>query len=187
MYSTATEEQIVAQVKQGDERAMRWIYDRYSSWLFGVCRRYITDDDDACDVLQEAFVRIFRNITQFTYRGDGALKAWMTRITINESMRALKQQSRRQETVIPDNFPDCTDDEEESEMDVMSIPQEVLLEAIRNLPDGYRSVFNMYLFEEMSHKEIAAQLGISEGSSASQYHRAKKAIKRQLLQYLRER
>lgn len=140
-----------------------------------MCTRYIVSSDDAKDVLQEAFIRIFNNLQRFEYRGDGTLRSWMTRIVVNEALKTLRRMPANEDTPI-DNI-DIADD---TETDIRGISPADLHDMIRQLPQGYRTVLNLYVFEEKSHKEIAEMLGISEQTSASQYHRAKRLLKKLL-------
>ena len=165
-----SEEELSDLCRQGDNRARRELYERYSGALMAVCLRYVADRETAEDVLQDGFIRIFKSMNRFTYIGEGSLKAWLSRVMANEALGYLrKQNARMQQEVDTDEIPDMPDEDE----DVDDIPQSVLMELIRQLPDGYRTVFNLYVFEEKSHKEIAALLGITEHTSSSQFYRAK--------------
>ena len=165
-----SEEELSDLCRQGDNRARRELYERYSGALMAVCLRYVADRETAEDVLHDGFIRIFQSMNRFTYIGEGSLKAWLSRVMANEALGYLrKQNARMQQEVDTDEIPDMPDEDE----DVDDIPQSVLMELIRQLPDGYRTVFNLYVFEEKSHKEIAALLGITEHTSSSQFYRAK--------------
>ena len=128
--------------------------------------------DDVRDVLQDCFVKIFTSIHGFEWRGEGSLRGWMVRIVVNESLKFLKR--NRQLESLDDGWdvPDTVEDEPDAE----DIPSEALQEMICRLPAGYRAVFNLYVFEKKSHKEIAAMLNIKESTSASQLHRAKAVL-----------
>ena len=165
-----SEEELSDLCRQGDNRARRELYERYSGALMAVCLRYVADRETAEDVLHDGFIRIFQSMNRFTYIGEGSLKAWLSRVMANEALGYLRKQNARvQQEVDTDEIPDMPDEDE----DVDDIPQSVLMELIRQLPDGYRTVFNLYVFEEKSHKEIAALLGITEHTSSSQFYRAK--------------
>ncbi|MDR2234710.1 MAG: RNA polymerase sigma factor [Chryseobacterium sp.] len=153
-----------------EEAAWKELFGTYSGSLAGVCSRYITEKDDVRDVLQNSFIKMFRSIDTFEYRGTGSLKAWMIRIVINEALKHIRQNSGFQTIAYTSEFPEVPEDEEP---DLEEIPEAVVLKMIKALPDGYRTVFNLYVFEKKSHKEIAGLLGIAENSSASQFHRAK--------------
>lgn len=163
------EQILVKRLLMKEEAAWKELFGAYSGNLSYVCSRYMTEKEDVHDVLQNSFIKMFRSIDSFEYRGKGSLKAWMTRITVNESLKHIKK--RTDFTVVEvnelPNFPD------EDDPGFEEIPKDVIMEMIRALPDGYRTVFNLYVFEKKSHKEISGLLGIAENSSASQFHRAK--------------
>lgn len=175
-----SEQEQIRKIVCGDKDAMRDFYDTYSGYLNAVCLRYVTDRDDVKDILQESFIKIFCSIDRFEYRGAGALKAWAARIVVNESLKYLKNTRRLYVSMTDGDIPDAADDEE---LDIENIPTSVILEMIRSLPEGYRTVFNLYVFEKMSHREIASRLNIAENSSASQLHRAKSALARRIKEY----
>ena len=169
------EEQIIRLVQSGDTTAMRSLYNLHIRYLTAVCARYLARDEDVKDALQEAFLKIFSSIGRFEYRGEGSLRAWMTRIVINEALKLLRREQRIDTVDLRREHNDTADEEPATE----EIPAEALHEMIRTLPAGYRTVFNLYVMEQKSHKEIAALLGISESTSASQLHRAKGAAGRE--------
>lgn len=137
------------------------------------------DDEDIKDVLQESFLKIFSSQSSFMYQGEGSLKAWMNRIVVNESLKWLKKNSRLETTALSDNEIDIPDEEPDTE----GVPTDVIYQMIRSLPDGYRTVFNLFVIEERSHREIAEILGIKESSSASQLHRAKAMLAEKITQF----
>lgn len=166
-------------VRRGDSSSMEELYRRHIGYLTAACSRYVNDADALREVLQASFEKIFSSIGRFSYRGPGSLRAWMTRIAVNEALKYLRDRAKADRTLIYD-VPDIA---EEDEPDVHDLPMSVLQEMIRSLPDGYRTVFNLAVFEEMSHKEIAAVLGISESTSASQFHRARNMLARRIREY----
>ena len=168
------EQLLVRKIKEGDRAAMRTLYDRYSGYVMAVALRYVPDRDDVQDVVQDSFVKIFSSIGRFEYRGDGALKAWMARIVANQALDFLY---KRRALDTSRNIPDVPD---EPEPDIGGVSDEVLMELIGKLPPGYRVVLNLFVFEQMSHKEIAAALGISEGTSYSQFSRAKALLSKMI-------
>lgn len=158
---------------------MRQLYDRYIGNITTAVARYIPDEDDRKDVLQDSFIKIFDSIERFTYRGEGSLRAWMTRIAVNEALQRLRREKRIDLfTSIDDLQGDIAEPE-----DLDGLPAEVLMEMIMSLPEGYRTVLNLFVFEGKSHKEIAQLLGIKENSSASQYHRAKGLLAQKINAY----
>ena len=174
------EEQTISKAQHGDRCAMHEIYNAHAAYLFAVCTRYVADNDSAKDVMQEAFIRIFSNITQFRYRGEGTLRAWMTRIVVNEALKHIRRNS-----IFYDTDIEKIDMPDEEETDIHGVPPDDIHDIIRQLPDGYRTVLNLFVFEQKSHKEIAKMLGISELTSASQYHRAKKLLKKLVKEHIR--
>src|SRR5690554_937418 len=165
------EQELLQQLVQGNRLAMREFYNSNSRYLAAVCSRYVSNEEDIKDVLQESFLRIFKAIHTFEYRGTGSLRAWSARIVVNEALNQIKENERLQLTTLPDSeLPDQADDQEP---DFEDIPTSAIMEMIQALPTGYRTVFNLYVFEKKTHKEIASILSISENTSASQFHRAK--------------
>ena len=149
---------------------MKALYDRYAGFLTAVCSRYIENKEDVKDLMQDSFIRIFSSIGSFEYRGEGSLKAWMSRIVINNTLKYIRDNIQKGMISIDEDIPDVPDEEIP---EISEIPPSVIQDMIRRLPEGYRTVFNLFVFEGKSHKEIAMLLGIKENSSASQLHRAK--------------
>lgn len=174
------EERWLRKALDGDNTATEWIYRRHVRYLSALCSRYITEDEDIKDVLQEAFIRIFTSLNSFTYRGEGSLKAWMARITLNETLKFLRNNSRLNLASIDDTDMNIADG---NSMETDGISTDVLHQLIRELPDGYRTVFNLYIVDDKSHKEIASLLGIKENTSASQLHKAKAMLVQKIKHY----
>lgn len=175
-----SEEELSNLCRQEDSRARCELYKRYSGVLMAICLRYVADRETAEDVLHDGFIRIYQSMDRFTYLGEGSLKAWLSRIMANEALGYLrKRNARMQQEVDSDEIPDMPDDD--GGMD--DIPQSVLMGFIRQLPDGYRTVFNLYVFEDKSHKEIASLLGITEHTSSSQFYRAKCLLMKKIKEY----
>jgi len=146
-----------------------------------ICLRYIVDRDTAQDVFHDGIIKIYQSIRQFKYLGDGSLKAWLSRVMVNEALGYLRKKNvqMQQETLV-EQLPDTQLDDDG---DVNNIPNKELMRMIRELPDGYRTVFNLFVFEEKSHKEIASILGISEHTSSSQFYRAKTLLMKKINEY----
>lgn len=172
------ESQIAIRLRQGDRAGLRAVYDTYARYLTAVCARYIADDDDIKDVLQEAFIRIYDAAGSFEYRGSGSLKGWLTRIVVNQALKHLRDNKALFVPLSPQQ-----EDIAEEDADTDQVPTEVIHNMIRELPDGYRAVFNLYVLEQRTHKEIAALLGITESTSASQLHRAKALLASKINKY----
>ncbi|MCM1176461.1 MAG: RNA polymerase sigma factor [Bacteroidales bacterium] len=173
---------LLKHIRQGDKTALKQLYDNHIGYLRAVCSRYIPDDDEVKDILQDSFIRIFSAAGKFEDRGSNSLRAWMSRIVVNESLKRLRKKRKWKLLMSDGPVPDIPDTEQEEES-FYGIPPEKLMEMIRSLPDGYRTVLNLYVFEDKSHKEIAEILGIGEGSSASQLHRAKAMMARMAKEY----
>ena len=164
-------------VGNGDARGQRELYNRYAGYLTAVAQRYLEDEDEVKDVLQDAFVNIFQKFGRFQYRGEGSLKAWVTRIVVNGALHSLRSGKRMLAVeTLPEPEPDI-------EPEVDDVPPAVLQDMIRNLPEGYRTVFNLFVFEQMSHRQIATLLGIKENTSATQLLRAKARLARAIKEY----
>ena len=140
---------------------MKALYDRYAGFLTAVCSRYIENKEDVKDLMQDSFIRIFSSIGSFEYRGEGSLKAWMSRIVINNTLKYIRDNIQKGMISIDEDIPDVPDEEIP---EISEIPPSVIQEMIRRLPEGYRTVFNLFVFEGKSHKEIAMLLGIKENS-----------------------
>jgi len=175
-----TEGQLVEAVKAGDRGAMRRLYDRYAGYAMATAMRYIADRDDVHDVVQDSFIKVFTTIGSFSFHGEGSLKAWISRIVANQSIDHLK--SRQRLTFVSDVPDDSVDEGPEVER----VPPDVLTHLIAQLPTGYRLVLNLFVFEQLSHREIAQRLGIGENTSASQYNRAKNKLAGMIKNYLKQ-
>ena len=178
-YNRETE--LVTRIAAGDRVAMRMFYDDYSAYLTAVCSRYVAARDDVKDVLQESFIKIFGAMGRFECRGPGALRAWAAKIVVNESLKYLGERKRAPLPMVAENWSETGTDEFP---DHETVPAAVIMEMIRALPDGYRTVFNLFVFEQMSHREIASMLSIAENSSASQFHRARNMLARRIREYV---
>ena len=141
--------------------------------------RYLPEDDEVRDVLQDSFVRILTSIGQFNYHGEGSLKSWVSRIVSNRSVDYLREHQRFR---VVSGIPDEPDEEEEP--DVGGVPPDVLTKMIGRLPVNYRMVLNLNVFEQRSHREIAQLLDIKESTSSSLFFRAKKMLARMIKDYI---
>jgi RNA polymerase sigma-70 factor (ECF subfamily) len=151
---------------KGKRTAQGHLYKMYSAKMFGVCLRYCRNYEEAKDILQEGFIKIFDKIHQYGRRG--CFEGWVRRIMINT---ALEKYRKNSQTIVLEQVPENYE-EEDNEID-FDITLKEILWLIQKLPERYRMVFNLYVFEEMSHKEIAETLGITEGTSKSDLSRAR--------------
>ena len=165
---------------ENDREAQLKIYQLFSPVLYGLCLKYMRNEEDAKDVFQEAFVIVFQKIEQ--YKFEGSFEGWVKRIFINKLLETLKK--KKKDVLFVDVFDYEDDVIEEEELDLVPIEQGKLLEYIQELPDQYRMVFNLFVFEKMKHKEIAKLLEISEGTSKSNLNRAKSILKKRILMVL---
>ena len=178
-------EQDIAQlVAKGDRKATRALYGDTICRMTSVCSRYVTDPDAVNDVLQDSYMSIFTTINKFQDKGEGSLLAWMTRIVVHKSVDWVKREMRRGAVELPGDIPEVIDDDTADDCDLSA---DTIHSIIRQMPAGYRAVFNMYVLDGMSHKQIAAELGIAENSSASQLARAKAWLKNEVKKYLSEK
>lgn len=162
----------------GDRRAQHALWERYKNRMFGVCLRFAASRQEAEDLLQEAFVQIFRDIGQ--YRGEGSLEGWVRRVTVRTALRTLQKQrvitESLDETLWEQTLLSSGDTFDTGEGDEAGR----LVALLQSLPPGFRTVLNLYVIEERTHEEIAETLGISVGTSKSQLHRAKTFLRRLL-------
>jgi RNA polymerase sigma factor (sigma-70 family) len=160
--------QLVKDCLREDPAAQKALYGLFAGPMLGVCYRYTKSRDDAEDVLQEGFIKVFRNLHQ--YKGDGELGGWIRRIMVTTALNYLKRVSRYgQDLAFPDeHLHPVSNDHPELKMQARE-----LAELIRQLPTGYQTIFNMHAVEGYSHVEIGQLLGIHEGTSRSQYARAR--------------
>ena len=187
MLAEDRERTVIERARNGDASAARQIYDRYSRYLAATCARFLPDPSDQNDVLQESFVKIFTSLDKFEFRGDGSFKAWMRQISVNEALKLLRKRRQSVFVKLDYDLPEDVPDEVDGEMDVGNVPGQVLNEMIGGLPEGYRTVLNLFAFEQMSHKEIGRQLGITESTSASQLHRARVLLMQKIKDYKKKK
>ena len=165
------EKDIIQACQKGDTNAQRKLVEKYAPMLLTICRRYVNQSNDAKDVLQETFIKIFKHIN--TYDSEkGKLQPWLRKIAVNTSLKHYQKQklfySRNDELkydqgIEPEVYSKLSEDE--------------LIKIIRTLPDGYREVFNLYVIEGFSHREIGKLLNIEEASSRSNLSRARQYLR----------
>lgn len=164
--------ELIHRCKKQDRKAQEQLYRIYAAKLFGLCLKYSSNYSEAEDNLQDGFVTIFAKISQF--KEEGSFEGWMKRIVINTSLQKHRQQKLYGITN-EEQMP-----EEEVEMDEESISIDFLLNCVQSLPERYRQVFNLYVMDGFSHKEISKMLGISEGTSKSNLARARISLKEKI-------
>jgi len=176
------DETLVQKCISGNADAQRELFDRFSPLMLGVAMRYIKDKERAEDVLQDGFIKVFKNIYRFEHKGS--LEGWIRRIIVNTALDQLRKYKKEQTNIELDDVSFELVQKSDAEERLQA---EVLMEIIQQLPDGYRIVFNMFAIEGYSHKEIADELNITESTSKSQYSRAKSVLRKTLKKYNIER
>lgn len=166
----AEEQDLIRACAKGDRLAQRELYEKYSRMMYAVCLRYTKSDEEAKDVLQESFIKVFRSIDKF--RGESRLVYWIKRIVVNTALNHLRDKLKMLPMVDLESLADSID----YDQFISSYSLDELLAMIQQLPTGCRVVFNLFAVEGYSHREIGVKLGISEGTSKSQYSRAKKLL-----------
>ena len=174
------EQRLTKRLQEGDKTAAREFYSLYADTLAGICMRYIADEEDLKDVLQNAFAHIFSHIAEFEYRGAGSLLAWAKRVVVNESLKYLRTMVHFEE--LQENY-DIVDESEGDDLSFSDIPPDIIHQMLSRLPIGYRTVLNLYVLEGKSHQEIACLLGIRKDTSASQLHKAKRMLAKMIRKY----
>ncbi len=171
-----TDDELIKGCLAGKRYFQTLLYQKYARSLFAVCLRYSRNTSEAEDLLQESFIKIYTSLKN--YRGEGPLGAWLTRIVINTALTRYRKE-KQMITIELEEIPETA--EEEPNEDFLSYLSKEhcnkILQFIQELPQGYRQVFNLYLFEGYNHKEIAQMLGISESTSRTQLHKAKLYLK----------
>lgn len=176
-------EELISRLKKEDKKAQKELYDKYSGLFYVICLRYSANSDEAKDFLQEGFIKIFLNIKQ--YNAKGSFEGWMKRIIINNAINNYHKELKRRYAVDIDEVYNLESDN--YKIDESDFSYEELLQFVQKLPKGYRTIFNLFAIEGYKHKEIAEMLDISESTSKSQYHRAKKILQTWLTKIKEER
>ncbi len=168
--------ELITKCQESNSNAQRELYNKYASWLYGICLQYCKNKTDAEDNLQEGFVKIFSNIKKFRF--DGSFEGWMRRILVNTIIESFRKKKGLSFEESVDSYPD--DIEDEPEFSYSSIDTQHLFKSIDQLPPQYKLVFNLYVQEGLSHQEISKVLNISIGTSKSNLSRARKILKEKL-------
>lgn len=182
-FGRMTEEELVKGCQRGDNTARKTLYECFGGRMLGLCIRYVGSREQAEDLLHDGFLKIFKSIEKFRWRGDGSLLAWIYRLFVNESLDYVRKAKLfpTEDTLEQDNILD----EYPEESSIPDLTTDELLRLISELPIGFRTVLNLYLFEDKSHKEIGELLHITDRTSASQYCRAKVLLKKKIDEYLK--
>lgn len=170
-------QQWVKEAKQGSRAAQKCLYDAFSASMLLVCRRYVKDAQDAEELMLNGFYKFFQSLPSFQYQHDAALFSWLKKITVNECLMFLRK--KKAFILASDTFAEELPGDD-GLLDGLSAGD--IFQIILELPVGYRTVFNLHAIEGWEHKEIAALLGISEGTSKSQLSKARKLLQKNLSQ-----
>lgn len=171
---TTSESDLIDGCIHGDSKMQRALYDRFASTMYGVCLRYAGNTNDADDILQEGFIKVYNNIHKF--RREGSFEGWIRRIFINTCIEHFRKKTKSYN--ISEVHENTVEDADISALDTLAAKD--LVKVINELSPGYKTVFNLYVVEGYTHREIGDMLGISEGTSKSQLARAKATLKKML-------
>jgi len=166
---------------EGDRRMQEELYRRFSPRMYGVCLRYAGNVEEAEDILQEGFIKIFKKLGSF--RSEGSFEGWVRRIFVNTAIEHFRRKTYQQP--ITEQHENTVEGKSLSVLDELG--EKDILKLVQELSPGYRTVFNLYVVEGYTHKEIGDILGISEGTSKSQLSRAKVLLQEMVRTYLEER
>lgn len=176
LVASSPEQQLLKGCKLGDRTYQKLLYEQYAATMFGICLRYASDYHQAEDILQEGFVKVFRQIRQF--RSEGSFEGWMKRIFVTTAIGQYRQNMRYKRLFL--NVDTYFDDISLDPSVFQELAANEIIQSIHKLPAGYRAVFNLYIIEGYNHKEISQLLGITEGTSKSQLARARKALQQMI-------
>ena len=174
-----TEKNLLALCREGDRHACKQLFDRHSRKMMALCYRFARDRNEAEDILQEGFIRVFTKLHLFN--GNGSFESWMKRVIVNT---ALKYRERH---IVRHNYTEIENVHvfDKTPSIIEEISKDEILELIQELPDGYRTVFNLYVLEGYSHKDIGKMLNIGESTSRSQLVKARTILKQKLTNKIR--
>lgn len=176
---TYTIEDLMEGCKAGNRQMQEMLYRQTASKMLAVCMRYAKDHMEAEDALQMGYVKIFNKIKE--YRGDGSFEGWMRRIMVNTAIESYRKNLRSLNVVPIEDVYEQPAGADSFQHVFSNLGMQDLMKLIQKLADGYRMVFNMYIIEGYSHKEIAETLGISEGASKSQLSRARAILQQEII------
>lgn len=172
------DEQLVIKCLQKDTLAQKQLFDFYSKKMMGVCLRYAKDSEEAQDILQMGFIKVFEKLE--LYKHQGSLEGWIRRVIVNTALDNIRKNKKLMNNVDIDKVDYQLHNYDENVLDSLSARD--LLRIIQEMPPGFRTVFNMFAIEGYSHKEIAEELNISVSTSKSQFSRARAYMKKKLIE-----
>lgn len=172
--------------RAGENSAREMLYNQFARQMMAVCYRYTGNLEDAHDVLHDGFIKAF---THFNFKGESSLSTWLTRVMMSTAVDFLRQRNKFADIVSlddgleDDHLEEAAEEEQEVALIGQDLTESELLRFVAELPEGCRTIFNLHVFEEKTHKEIAQMLGIKLHSSTSQYSRAKYLLMRKIKEY----
>jgi len=172
-----TEESLIKKCASGDSLAQKTFYEKFAGKMMGVCLRYAKDYEEAQDVMQDAFIKIFGKLAN--YEKKGSLEGWIRRIVVNTALDSYRKNKKHQQNVDVETVNYLLEDKTYI---IEELNADDLLAVIKTIPPGYQMVFNLFAIEGYSHREIAEQLNITESTSKSQYSRARKLLRELLVE-----
>ncbi len=177
--------QLINACKKQNRDAQKALYEKYAPVMMAVCIRYCGDIEKARDLLHDGFIRVFTQIS--SYSGKGSVEGWLRRIFVNLALENYRKEKKKHQFMEEYSYIQNNESDNQTDdlLEIEDIPREKLFDIIKSLPLGYRTVFNLYIFEDMSHREIAEELSISEAASRSQFYRAKSLLKKKIAAILK--
>jgi RNA polymerase sigma-70 factor, ECF subfamily len=179
------ESSLIKEVLRNNREAREALYDKYAPSLLNICIRYCGNRIDAEDVLHDAFIKILSGINKFTERPNSSFEGWLRRITVNTALNFIRERSKKkkvfEDSFFSDNLPDVDENQDTSFAEMTTVlGKDQIMQMICELPTGYRTIFNLYVFEDYSHKEITEVLNCSENTSKSQLFKARGILKKRI-------
>lgn len=177
--NNSTEKELLALCLEGDRYACKQLFEMYSGKMMALCYRFARDKNEAQDIMQEGFIRVFKKLDLF--KGTGSFESWMKRVMINTALKYREKNITKHSYSEIDNVHVF----DKTPTIIEELSKEEVLKHIQTLPDGYRTVFNLYVIEGYSHKDIGQMLNIGESTSRSQLVKARNLLKQKLLNQIR--
>jgi len=172
-----TDEQLVKKCLEKDPLAQKQLFELYSKRMMGVCLRYSKDVDEAQDILQMGFIKVFEKLNLYTHQGS--LEGWIRRVIVNTALDNVRKNKKFEDHIEMDKIDYQLEGTKENGLELLKVDD--LLRIIQKMPNGFRTVFNLYAIEGYSHKEIAEELNISVSTSKSQYSRARAYLQKAVI------
>lgn len=162
------EKLLIENCLKGQQAAFEQLYNKFSGKMMSVCLRYLKDEDQAKDAMQDSFIKVFKNLK--FYQFEGSFEGWVRKTVVNTCLDAIRKNKQMQDSTSVDEAFDLSIDQASI---ISKMTADELMQIIANIPSGYRTVFNLFAIEGYSHKEIADMLGVTENTSKTQYRKAR--------------